>query len=422
MPRTCIICGAPANSREHIFPAALGGRRTNRGIYCEAHNNGFSGLAGVLTRQFGPLNAQLGVRDRDRRPRVVNLTTRAGDELTISVGQVRRANTSPVDPDAGIQFDQNFGGPDGLAALGYVALTFFAHHFGDAARQDGVAPIKAFIQGQAANEFVWWESEATACDLPANPFAFGHTLILTTAEDTGEARAIISLFQAFTYGVDLGYVAGATSRTITVFIDPHADREPADIQERASDVVEISIQKPEPMYAHLERMVFQGHGQDRIQGLQNRIARWVFNTEMEPVLLGLNAVRDLPVNERIRAIQPLVEEQEPRIYRLMCHAVRRLREHTATQPDMEPIVSAMAVQVELNAQRSALSEEAEIFFARVVAAFIRELSHKLGAEPLDMDYLWDLFSGGQGAHLAAQTMIEAIRAVINDPRSWEPDP
>jgi hypothetical protein len=42
MPRTCIICGNRAGSAEHIFPAGLGGRRTNRGIYCGPHNNGFS--------------------------------------------------------------------------------------------------------------------------------------------------------------------------------------------------------------------------------------------------------------------------------------------------------------------------------------------------------------------------------------------
>lgn len=116
MPRTCIICGGPANSREHIFPAALGGLRVNRGIYCEQHNNGFSDHANVLSRQFEVLNAQLGIRDRDGQPRVARVTTRAGDEFIISGGQTRRVGAAPADATTGIEFVQTFGGPEGLAA------------------------------------------------------------------------------------------------------------------------------------------------------------------------------------------------------------------------------------------------------------------------------------------------------------------
>ena len=61
MPRTCIICGGPTGSREHIFPAALGGRRTNKGIYCGGHNNAYSGLAGIISEQLAIFNAQLGI-------------------------------------------------------------------------------------------------------------------------------------------------------------------------------------------------------------------------------------------------------------------------------------------------------------------------------------------------------------------------
>jgi hypothetical protein len=32
MAKTCIICGKAAGSQEHVFPAVLGGRRTNKGI------------------------------------------------------------------------------------------------------------------------------------------------------------------------------------------------------------------------------------------------------------------------------------------------------------------------------------------------------------------------------------------------------
>ena len=58
---TCIVCGQAAGSGEHVFPAALGGRRTNKNIYCTTHDNGYSSLVADLANQVDVLNAQLGV-------------------------------------------------------------------------------------------------------------------------------------------------------------------------------------------------------------------------------------------------------------------------------------------------------------------------------------------------------------------------
>ena len=44
MLKQCIICGNCAGSREHLFPAALGGRRICNSIYCNIHNQGFPPL------------------------------------------------------------------------------------------------------------------------------------------------------------------------------------------------------------------------------------------------------------------------------------------------------------------------------------------------------------------------------------------
>ena len=62
MAKDCIICGKRAGSKEHVFPAALGGRRINKGIYCAVHNDGFGPLAGLLSAQLKTINALLGVR------------------------------------------------------------------------------------------------------------------------------------------------------------------------------------------------------------------------------------------------------------------------------------------------------------------------------------------------------------------------
>lgn len=419
MPRSCIICGDAANSREHIFPAALGGLRVNRGIYCEQHNNGFSGLADVLSRQLGMWNALLGVRDRDRRPRVLQVTTPEGEEVVVTAGRAQRVNAGPVHPEGGIHLQLTLGGPEGLPAIAYVALTFFAHHFGDIARQESLAPIKAFIRRQGENQFVWWESDTTTRGLPTNPFAFGHTIILTTSAGTGEARALISLFQTLTFGIALGHVSEVIDRTVTVFVDPHADRQPLDTQERRSNTIEVRIEPPQPMHAHLERMVYRGDGQDLMQRLMARIERWHFENEMGPVLVRLNAARDLPVGKRLREIQRIVaEEAAGRVHRLMRHVVRELRPRIEAQPEMSPVSAALAAQVALNNARDNISDDAHLSVARVLVSFIGELNSRLEQQPVDMEYLWMLFSGGPGMHLATQTMVDPIMIAIGAPQNW----
>ena len=62
MAKTCIVCGQAAGSGEHVFPAALGGRRVNSGIYCPKHDNSYSGLVSEIAGQLDFFNAYLGVR------------------------------------------------------------------------------------------------------------------------------------------------------------------------------------------------------------------------------------------------------------------------------------------------------------------------------------------------------------------------
>jgi hypothetical protein len=90
-PRTCIICGRPTGSREHIFPAALGGRRTNKRIYCGDHNEAYSGLAGIISEQLALFNALLGVvGDQADEPTSATMTDVAsGQEIELESRQVR---------------------------------------------------------------------------------------------------------------------------------------------------------------------------------------------------------------------------------------------------------------------------------------------------------------------------------------------
>lgn len=98
MPRKCIICDKRAGSREHIFPASLGGRRVNKGIYCGCHNNGFSPYAVILSDQLVAINALLGVRpDHSDKPRALTtINPSDGQEYLIAALKTELASPKVV--------------------------------------------------------------------------------------------------------------------------------------------------------------------------------------------------------------------------------------------------------------------------------------------------------------------------------------
>ncbi|MEX3556750.1 MAG: hypothetical protein VB131_09720, partial [Burkholderia gladioli] len=67
MAATCLVCGARADSYEHLFPAVLGGRQKTGRIYCGLHNRRYGALVAEIERQLEPLNVQLGVVSDNRR-------------------------------------------------------------------------------------------------------------------------------------------------------------------------------------------------------------------------------------------------------------------------------------------------------------------------------------------------------------------
>src|SRR5208282_4134903 len=249
MARTCIICGGATGSREHIFPAALGGRRTNKGIYCDAHNNGYADLAGILSNQLEAINALLGVRgDHDTQPHSTIVTDEvsgrkvklsgskvglAGPEIVIDteVDGVRRVtgnfgNERQVQDwieseraqgrdvqivkrqlveqyASGGNVRLMLGGPKGLRAIGYVAQTFLAHHFPAIARSSALDTFKDYTLQKTDGDFVWWDYEAPL-NLPPNTFNFGHRFLIGLDAASGSIYASVSLFSALHFAILFG--------------------------------------------------------------------------------------------------------------------------------------------------------------------------------------------------------------------------
>lgn len=414
MPKTCIICGGRAGSREHVFPAALGGRRTNKGIYCGAHNRGFSPLAKIVAAQMKVINALLAVRpDHSDQAEPLAYTSPTGEQLTIFKGAVERNNPASAQSRDGLHVELSFGKLEGLRAIAYIALTFFAHHFQSHARRPELQAIKNYVLGNDQDTFVWWESVDAIKALPPNPFEFGHTVALTTSASTGEATVLISLFQSLNFGISLGKLDALADRTVVVFVDPQAESTPNDVREEKHDHVLLDLRKPEPMHAHLEKMIRHGGAQQVLQLLLERIERWKFKGEMARALERLNAARNLPTTRFLEEIRDVVEGEASRIYRLMRHVAAEFAKTTNAKTD-NPLAEGIAKFLnatveEAHATASGLSSLAELSITIAVTAIIKELAAKLHQDVINMDYLWQLFSGGLGAGIVGEVMSAPIK-------------
>jgi hypothetical protein len=216
MAKRCIVCGDPAGSGEHIFPACLEGLRVNNGIYCEPDNNGYGPLAAQLGTQLAFFNAHCGIRNsRTKQIKPARLKDSTGAEYDYdghglkpvwarilsqdgnqtSVGFPDKASADrfreqleaqgiKVETGAAQVFHPDqlginlvFGGPEGMRAVGYVAQTFLAHCFPDLARNPAIKPFLDYTLKGTGDNFVWWDFDAPS-DLPPNAFDFGHRIIV----------------------------------------------------------------------------------------------------------------------------------------------------------------------------------------------------------------------------------------------------
>ena len=197
MANTCIVCNQAAGSGEHVFPAALGGRRTNKNIYCTKHDNGYASLVADLANQVDVLNALLGVipdhsddvksvlaRDAHTgekvrlsakqssfaAPRVIS-QQQAGDSVLMNMSfpsreamkqwfaeqKAKGLDVTPLQkPEERSYFldevhhQRRFGGACGLGAVAYVTQSFLAQAFPGLARSSDLVEFIAYTQAIAA--------------------------------------------------------------------------------------------------------------------------------------------------------------------------------------------------------------------------------------------------------------------------------
>jgi hypothetical protein len=455
MGRDCIICGKRAGSREHIFPAALGGRRTNKGIYCGKHNNDFSPLAGILAEQLRSLNALLSIRpDHAEAPTTFVVDAPDGGSFVLSGDGIELANPhklketvvgtsreiaisfssqEQVDEwlaaqlSAGndvrissrregtgyfvqpLKFELRLGGPEGLRAVGYLMLTFFAHHFPAEARQQGLSEFKKFTQNLDDQKLVWWVDPDRKDDLQPNPFAFGHTVGLGISASTGEAFARVSLFSALNFEAHLGTVEAVSDRTVTVHIDPQAQHPPQDIIEFKQDSLAFDPPKPNSGTFDLREAIRTGRAQKSLQQLFSKIERWHLDHVVSRMLGELTSLRDLDENDLNGGVRAIMEREGQRLLNLITHAAVRLRTNFEADPATKrflPYFTELTVPDPTNISK--LSAAASDVLEEVKAKFAVEIKRRLFNNDLNAEQLAMLFGGQRGLQLVVEVLRDRL--------------
>ena len=350
----------------------LGGRRVNNNIYCGPHNRGFSPLAAAIGAQLKAINALLAVRpDHADAAKPHRYVSPEGEQLIIFDGKVTSEPPRDLQNRDSHHIRLMLGGADGLKAITYIALTFFAHYFQAHARMPGLQPVKDFVLGIGENEFIWWESTNTHPPIGQNPFAFGHTIAVMTSASTGQAIAFISLFGSLNFGVMLGELEGLSDQTVVTFINPLAEK-----------------------------------AQRSLQALTNKIEEWTFAKEMQPVLERLNALRGLQKPNRKDEITAVVHEQLRRVYRLMRYLVDEFA-RTPGDAMRNRLIQILADMLRINPPPAPTFNEAgDLAMGITLGVFVNTIDEKLDLAELDMDYLWALFSGDHGLEIAGRIVFE----------------
>lgn len=451
MSRTCIICGVLASSREHLFPAALGGRRTNKGIYCHDHNNAYGPVLEPLVAQLAFFNAQLDVvGDRGKAVRPVRLVEKETGRTVLVTGSSLRVKGPALmhvemNEDGPLRtvtaFDQaqadravaeakvrgeplhrvvraahhvgalhgsmSFGGPEGLRAITYVAQTHFAQAFPDLVRTDAFALLKDYTLNGNGPPLAWW-CFAPMEELGANRFAFGHRIVVGVDASSAEAFAHVSLFSTLHFNILLGSVRGEPSRTRVTDIDPLAPHPPHDrVEWDTAALVDVPRHPPDPVAA-LRFAMESGQAASAVNELMARIQAHRLEMEALPFLNGLLTMASVVEDERVMRIAERLRRHERRIVFLMEHVVDGLLQDSAG-PLKEAMAEMLSPVVVRNPYRpSGLAPETERMARVCTRALAKQLDRELMSGTLTLERVVALLGHGVGAAIVGHAMFTDI--------------
>ncbi|MBP5979439.1 MAG: hypothetical protein KA748_04480 [Halomonas sp.] len=362
MSRKCIICGEPAGSREHLFPAAFGGRRVSKKIYCEEHNNALGIHVVALLDSLEYFNAALGVRsDHRRSPKPYEVELETGERFHVLRDQFNIAPPRPLrempelvgrsatlkfsskdqfyewaenqrrdgykvkkisEPKVEkqyfsepIELSMDFGSEEFRRAIAYLGLTYLAHYYPAAAEQSGLESIKWCVLGkEPVEDRVWWVDPYKITTCVSGEFKATH-FVTVVIEEGGNSYAQVGFFGNLCLTVSLGSVQGVQPECVTTYINSTAESAAPDIDVKVDRELggEIHLGSPEQSQQYRSKII-GGEIVNPVSQILKALADEHLNTEVEGIRRRLDDAKGQPKDVRENVLVEIVDEQGQRIF------------------------------------------------------------------------------------------------------------
>lgn len=451
----CLFCDKPAGSKEHVFPAALGGRRVDKGIFCETDNKAMGPSAAVLAEQLSFFNSQLGVvSDNTGEPRVHTTTDpETGIKLamtrdSISVaeptvlsdkqtdegravkmlfgsqqqlgewrrkikaagGQIRDAKSPGIQQrfSRGFHIPMSFGGSEGLRAIAYVGLTYLAHRHPQLVRRPELLPFVQYVQTGNGIDFVAWESSPLHPSGYPESYRFQHRIALA-ADPTGFISGHVDIFATLSFSIRFGTLPGQAAFTDIVDINPLVESPPNDRVVRIAEGTALFSYANTPSGTeNLANSIENGTSQRQVTKLLLEIREWTWEQRSTVLLPQINALAALPGPERRDKLVELLNEETRRLLSMMDTIANNFRQQQGGNELGDFLADLFDAVVDLGFEDPQTSPKARAVhsLARLTIALQIEQLFKTKGKVGPAD-LRDLFIGVSGPTAMTKMMIAA---------------
>lgn len=461
--RTCIICNNTANSREHIFPAAFGGRVVNKSIYCSTHNGAYSRHVDSLDKELDILNSAIGViPDRKKSIKETRLKDSASEEYVYTKDYMKLASPSALDmaPNSGAEQMQlrfadhmqaqkwmdeqkkrgyefkntsygkvtktmfvepmkktmDLGNDKFMLGVLYIALTFLAHHYPHIARAKELQSVKDILNNDKdTKEFVFWEDSDKLDLFGENPFEFGHIIAIGKMKDTNKIGAIISFFGRISFAVNLAELNSEILNelhTTVSFINPLEKEVKKSIVTQKLDL-QINLSNKEESKKYLNSLR-SGEISNPIEKILSLATTKVLNQDMENIYNKLQKSIEISSPTSYALVVEILSEYEQRILNLITYTIDDFCQFSVDLDENFKIALKQLIKEDENGNKGL--NELSFYFLELVKQMIAYEVHKsMISDSLTTEFLEELFTREKGVYAVMDSVFMLMEGkIINE--------
>lgn len=438
--RTCIICNNTANSREHIFPAAFGGRVVNKSIYCSTHNGAYSRHVDSLDKELDILNSAIGViPDRKKSIKETRLKDSASEEYVYTKDYMKLASPSALDmaPNSGAEQMQlrfadhnqaqkwmdeykkrgyefknssygevaktmfvepmkktmDLGNDKFMLGVLYIALTFLAHHYPSIARAKELQSVKDILNNdEDTKDIVFWESSDKLDLFGENPFEFGHIVAIGKIKDSNKIGAIVSFFGKISFAVNLAELNSEILNelhTTVSFINPLEKDVKKSIKYKTLETdINLSTKKESIEYLNSLK---SGEISNPIEKILSLATTKVLNQDMENIYNKLQKSIEISSPTSYALVVEILSEYEQRILNLITYTIDDFCEFSVGLDENFKLALKQLIKEDENKNKG-LSELSFHFLELVKQNITYEVHNSMISDSLTTEFLVQLFA------------------------------